>query len=301
MSRRRRAALAALVVSATAIACGREPEPDAYGNFEAIEVVVSAEESGRLLSFTAREGARLDPGVVVGTIDTTPLALERAQAEAQQDAIASRAIEADRQIAVLEAQLAVAQRSHERVQRLHAQQAATAQQLDQTEREYRVLQRQIAAARAQRRTATQEAAAAEARVDQVEDRIGRGTIVNPRAGVVLATHVEEGELVRAGQALFRIADLDTLELRAYISGDQLGAVRLGSPAEVTIDTGENARTTLAGTVTWVASEAEFTPTPIQTRNERADLVYAVKIRVANPNGLAKIGMPADVRFGGNAE
>ncbi|HEU4828434.1 MAG TPA: HlyD family efflux transporter periplasmic adaptor subunit, partial [Gemmatimonadales bacterium] len=246
MSRRRWGALAGMVLSAGAGACAREPEPDAYGNFEAIEVVVSAEEGGRLLSFTVHEGARLDAGAAVGIIDTTPLALERDQAEAQQEAVASRTIEADRQIAVLEAQLGVARRSFERARRLHAQQAATAQQLDQAEREYRVLERQIAAARAQRRTATQEAAAAGARVAQIEDRIGRGTIVNPRAGVVLASHVEEGETVRAGQPLYRIADLDTLELRAYISGDQIGALRLGSPAEVTIDSGEGVRTTLAG-------------------------------------------------------
>ena len=104
-------------------------------------------------------------------------------------------------------------------------------------------------------------------------------------------------MVRAGQPLYRIANLDTLELRAYITGDQLGSVRLGAPATVTVDTGEGQRATLAGAVSWIAAEAEFTPTPIQTRDERADLVYAVKIRVVNREGIAKIGMPADVRFG----
>ena len=284
-----------------AMACTREPEPDAYGNFEAVEVVVSAEAGGRLLTFTAREGERLETGAVVGAIDTTTVALERSQAVAQRDAIAARTVEADRQIAVLEAQLGVARRSYERVQRLHSQQAATSQQLDQVEREYRVLERQIAAARAQRQTAAREAEAGDARVAQVEDRIARGTIVNPRAGVVLASHVEVGETVAPGQPLYRIANLDTLELRAFISGNQLGTVRLGAPAQVTVDTGGEERATLAGEVSWIASEAEFTPTPIQTRDERADLVYAVKVRVANAEGIAKIGMPADVRFDGARE
>lgn len=202
---------------------------------------------------------------------------------------------------MLEAQLGVTRRSYERTRRLHAQQAATAQHLDQAEREYRVLERQIAGAQAQRRTAGQEVDAGDARVAQIADRIGRGVIANPRAGTVLASHVEEGELVRAGQPLYRIANLDTLELRAYISGGQLGAVAIGAPAEVVVDVGEEERVTLTGTVSWIAAEAEFTPTPIQTRDERADLVYAVKVRVANRGGVAKIGMPADVRFERAAE
>ena len=293
--------LATLVFAATIAACSGEPDPDAYGNFEAVEVVVSAEESGRLLRLAVDEGAEIAAGAVVGAIDTTPLALERDQARAQRDAIASRTVEADRQIAVLEAQLGVARRSFARVQRLHAQQAATAQQLDQAERDYLVLERQIAAARAQRRTAAEETGAGDARVAQIEDRIGRGAITNPRAGTVLAVHAEEGEQVRAGQPLYRIANLDTLELRAYISGDQLAAVKLGALADVTVDVGADDTMVLRGEVTWIASQAEFTPTPIQTRDERADLVYAVKIRVPNQHGVAKIGMPADVRFGTNAQ
>ena len=295
---RRTSSVSPLLLMTLLAACSGAPAPDAYGNFEAVEVVVSAEASGRLLELAVREGARVGAGEAVGRIDTTTVALERAQALAQRDAIASRVDEADRQIAILGAQVAVARRSFERTQRLHAQRAATSQQLDLAEREFRVLERQITAARAQRRTAAREAEAGEARVAQIEDRIARGTIVNPRAGTVLASHVEAGEMVTVGQPLYRIADLDTLELRAYVSGSQLGSVQLGAPAEVTIDTGSDERTTLPGVVTWIASEAEFTPTPIQTRDERADLVYAVKIRVANVGGIAKIGMPADVQFGG---
>jgi HlyD family secretion protein len=198
-------------------------------------------------------------------------------------------------VAVLQAQLDVARRGYERTRRLKDQQAATVQQLDQAEREVRVLERQIAAVRAGRSAIEAEAHAGEARVRQVADRIAKSAVRNPVAGTVLAIHAHAGENVQPGQRLYRVASLDTLELRAYVSGTQLAAVRIGTPVEVSLDAG-GGRTTLPGTITWIASEAEFTPTPIQTREERADLVYAVKIRVPNAGGVAKIGMPADVRF-----
>jgi HlyD family secretion protein len=138
--------------------------------------------------------------------------------------------------------------------------------------------------------------AAEAEVDQVGDRIRKNTIVNPIAGTVLATYAEAGEFVQQGQPLYKIANLEWVEVRAYVAETQLAHVRVGQTAHVTVDTGRDARRTVPGSVSWIASEAEFTPTPIQTREERADLVYAVKIRVANDGGLLKIGMPADVRF-----
>jgi HlyD family secretion protein len=135
---------------------------------------------------------------------------------------------------------------------------------------------------------------------QIRDQIQRSRVTNPQAGTVLATYVRAGEVVQNGQPLYKIASLDTLSLRAYVTEPQLSGVKLGQSAEVTIDAGNGKHHQLTGTVSWVASEAQFTPTPIQTREERANLVYAVKIRVANPDGLLKIGMPADVRFGAAA-
>ena len=198
-----------------------------------------------------------------------------------------------------------------------AQQAATAQQLDQAERDVRVLEDQIkaqdeqiqaqarqvaaqgaqvTAAQQQHRTAQTQIAAADAQVAQLEDRIRRTGVTNPSAGTVLVTYAKQGEIVQAGQPLYRIADVETVDVRAYVTEPQLASVKVGGPARVSVDVGDQQRQTLSGTVSWVASQAEFTPTPIQTREERADLVYAVKIRVPNEKGLLKIGMPVDVDF-----
>jgi HlyD family secretion protein len=293
----RRAIVASAALSLlVAGACHDAEQPDAYGNFEATEVVVSAEAGGQLLRFTADEGDRLAAGDAVGLIDTTQLALERDQVMAQRAAARARMTEVARQLDALDVQRRIAQRAYERTKRLFDQRAATAQQLDQAERELRVLTEQIQAAQSGRRAAAQEVAAAEARVAQIRDRIRKSRIVTPTAGTVLVTYARTGEVVQAGQPLFKLARLDSMELRAYITGSQLAAVRLGQRAEVSIDVGSDARRVLPGRVTWIASSAEFTPTPIQTRDERDDLVYAVKVRVANPDGLVKIGMPADVRF-----
>ena len=214
----------------------------------------------------------------------------------------------------------VSRRAYERTKRLFDQQAATAQQLDQAERDYRVLEQQIRAqdeqiaaqehqiaaqgsqidaTRAQRKTARDQVAAAEAQIARVSERIRKTEVRNPVAGTVLATYAKAGEVVQPGQPLYKIANLESVEVRAYVTEPQLSAVRLGSAAQVTVDAGAG-RAISPGTVSWISSQAEFTPTPIQTREERADLVYAIKIRVANDRRLLKIGMPVDVRFAGEA-
>ena len=177
-----------------------------------------------------------------------------------------------------------------------SQEAATAQQLDQAERDHRTVLAQIEAARAQQRSVGMESQAVEARVVQARDRVSRATVTNPLAGTVLATYAREGEMVNPGQPLYKVASLDTLELRAYVSGAQLTLVKLGQVVDVRVQQGADALLTLPGTVTWIANQSEFTPTPVQTRDERADLVYAVKVRVANRDGVLKIGMPADLTF-----
>ena len=275
-------------------ACSRNNEPDAYGTFEAEEVVVSAETTGRLATFTPVEGAQLARGALVAVVDTTQLSLEREQVVAQRQATGARGNEVAQQIRVLEIQRAVARRNYDRTRRLFAEKAATAQQLDQAERDYRVLGAQIDALRAQRQSVAREVSSGEARVAQISERVGKSRIVNPVRGTVLATFVHAGELVQPGQALYRIADLDTLTLRAYVAENQLQSLRLGGQVEVRIDSRDGQTTALPGTITWISSKAEFTPTPIQTRDERADLVYAVKVRVPNSQGLLKIGMPGDL-------
>jgi len=327
-----------LIAALAVTACSNDNRPDAYGNVEATEVVVSAQVGGQLTKFAPQEGQTLAAGAVVGAVDATDLNLQRDQAAAQRAVNVARVTEVSRQVPVIEAQraaaeaqrdaataqravlagqLEIARRAYERAQRLFAQQATTAQQLDQAERDLRTLENQIkaqdvqieaqarqvaahtsqiAAVRAQQQTAAQQVTVAAVQVGQVEDRISKTQITNPTAGTVLVTYAREGEVVAPGQPLYKIADLVTVDVRAYVTETQLASVRVGQKAQVTVDAGDT-RQTLDGSVSWVASQAEFTPTPIQTREERADLVYAVKIRVPNQNGVLKIGMPVDVAFG----
>ncbi len=289
----------ALVALPLAAGCRGGEKPDAYGNFEATEVVVSAEASGQLLRFDVTEGQRLPPGSAVGLIDTTQLALQMQQLRSQHAAATAQTGQAGAQAAALRAQLATAESELERTRRLYAQQAATAQQLDQAAGQVRVLNEQIRAARQETSGAGLQTEAYAAQVAQLEDRLRKSRVTNPVGGTVLTTYVEQGELVQPGDALYRIATLDTLVLRAYVSETQLAHVRLGQPARVRVDR-DGGTLVLPGTVSWISAKAEFTPTPVQTKDERADLVYAVKIVVANPAGALKIGMPADVRFGGGA-
>ena len=289
--------VAAIAALASVLGCKHETKPDAYGNVEASEVVVSAQTGGQLMHFSPTEGVIVQAGTLVATIDTLQLALQREQILAQQSGSSSRANEVTQQINVLQVQREIASRTYERTRRLFDQQAATAQQLDQAERDYRVLGEQINAARAQRQSVVHDAASSGARVAQIQDQIRRSLIRNPVSGTVLATYTKTGEFVQPGQPLYKIANLDTVDLRAYITEAQLADVRIGQAAQVTVDVGNKQRRVVTGTVSWIASTAEFTPTPIQTRDERTNLVYAIKIRVPNPNGILKIGMPADVELG----
>ena len=288
--------LLVLALLAMVVACSDKNQPDAYGSFETTEVVVSAETSGQLLWFKADEGQTLTHGQVVGIIDTTQLSLQHRQLGAQRSSGTSRVAEAGQQLDALRVQYEIAGRNYERVKRLFAQQAATAQQLDQAERDYKVLGEQIQGAEAQQRSVGEDVKSTDARLAQISQQLVKSRITSPVAGTVLARYTDRGEFVQPGQPLYKIANLDSMILRAYVTETQLARVRLGAPASVSIDTGGKARRTLMGTITWVSPEAEFTPTPIQTRDERKDLVYAVKVRVPNPGGIVKIGMPADVRF-----
>jgi len=246
------------------------------------------------------------------------VARQRGVIEAQRGAAAAQVEAARAQRSALESQLEIARRNLDRTKRLIDQQAATAQQLDQAERDVRVLEDQLKAQTeqveaqsrqvsvytgqldaltAQQRTAARQADTAGAQVALVDDRLRRTRVVNPSGGTVLVTYAEAGEFVQPGQPLYKIADLSSVDVRAYVTEPQLASVKVGGLAQVNVDVAKDQRESIGGTVTWVASSAEFTPTPIQTRDERADLVYAVKIRVPNDKGLLKIGMPVDVELG----
>jgi HlyD family secretion protein len=226
-------------------------------------------------------------------VDTVPLILERRATAARRAAAAARAREANSTIASLEVQQSIAERELTRTERLLKNAAATAQQGDRAEREARVAKEQLAGARAGRAALAQEVAALDAQVALIDDRLARSRIVSPLDGTVLTRYVEPGEFVQQGQPLFKLASLDSLTFRAYVSGAQLTSIRLGQPVRVRVDRADSIAT-LPGRVTWIASSAEFTPTPIQTREERADQVYAVKVAVHNPDGALRIGMPGEL-------
>jgi HlyD family secretion protein len=273
-------------------ACGKD-KVDAYGNFEATEVTVSAEVSGRLLAFRLEEGDRLPKDTVVGVVDTIPLVLERQALVARRAAAASRTRESGANIAALEVQRSIADRELARTERLLKQAAATAQQGDQAEHDARVVREQLEGARAALASARQEVAAVDAQIASLDDKLARSRITSPLAGTVLARYVEAGEFVQSGQPRFKLASLDSLTFRAYVSNAQLTRLKLGQQVQVGVDRADSIAT-MPGRVTWIASAVEFTPTPIQTRDERADQVYAVKVAVANPDGRLRIGMPGEL-------
>jgi HlyD family secretion protein len=293
--------LAAILLATLGLVSCRDDSADAYGNFEATEVTVAAEVGGRLVALGIEEGDRLQKGVVVGSVDTIPLMLERRSAAARRAAGASRAREASANIAALDVQRTIAERELSRTERLLRSSAATAQQGDRAEREARVVKEQLAGARAARGGVTQEIAALDAQVALLDDRLARSRITSPLDGTVLTRYVEPGEFVQTGQPLFKLASLDSLTFRAYVSGALLATIRLGQNVAVRVDRGPDSLGTVPGRVIWIAAAAEFTPTPIQTREERADQVYAVKVAVPNPDGTLKIGMPGELLLGAEGE
>ncbi len=268
---------------------------DAWGNFEATEVMVSAENGGRLISFDVEEGARLGRGQLAGWLDTIPLNLKIRQLEAQKEAVLSRLMNARAQANVHLEQKAVADVELDRVRRMFDDGAATQRQLDDVSGRIRILERQIDAANAQKSSIRSEARVVDAQMAELRDRMERSAIRTPVTGTVLARYAEAGEMAAPGNPLFKLADLETMYLRAYISGAQLGEVRLGQAVEVLFDGPDGTLDRLTGEVSWIASRGEFTPRTIQTRDERVTTVYAIKVRVRN-DGRLKIGMPGEVRF-----
>jgi HlyD family secretion protein len=257
-------------------------------------VTVAAEVSGRLLRLDAEEGGRLEAGAVVGLVDTMTVSLQRAELRARREAVRARLREVDASATVLESQRALAERELARTRRLLAAQAATQQQEDRAARDAQVLRDQLEGTQASRLTVTREVASIDAQLATLEDRLQRARIVAPQGGTVLTRYAEPGELVQVGTPLFKMASLDTLILRAYVSGGQLAQVALGQRLTVRVDAGGDSLRTVEGRVTWIAPTAEFTPTPIQTREERAVQVYAVKLAVPNADGRLRLGMPAEV-------
>lgn len=300
---------------------------DATGTFEADEVIVSAEATGKILQFNVEEGATLVKDSVVGKIDPTAIELQKEQASSSVEALQQKTNDAGPQVNILEAQLRLQNKQidvfneqmktllveQKRIQKLVAADAVPSKQLDDINGQVNILQEQIAAAKTQlnvlqsqissqrqqvaiqNRGILSEKAPMEKKVAQLQDQLNKTTITNPVSGTVLTKYADAGEFTSTGKALYKIADLSTMKLRAYITGDQLAQLKLNQAVKVKVDDGNGKFRELQGTITWISDKAEFTPKTIQTKDERANLVYAMKVNVKN-DGYLKIGMYGEVVF-----
>lgn len=272
---------------------------DASGVFESTEVTVSAEGNGKILSLDLQEGDRLEAGQIVGCIDTVQLHLSEIQLEASRRAVGSGRLDISRQIAALESQIGKQRQELDRFTKLEKAGASNRKQVEDIQAQIETLERQLAAQEeslnCSNRNVSGQADALEAQIEQIRDRIRKCVITSPVAGTVLAKYSEAGEFAALGRALFKVADIDNIRLRAYITAEQLTALKLGQQVRVFADQGSSGRKEYAGTLIWISDKAEFTPKTIQTRDERANLVYAVKIAVEN-DGLIKLGMYGDIKF-----
>lgn len=289
-----------LVLALAMTACGKGNKVyDASGVFESTEVTVSAEGNGKIMSLDLQEGDRLEAGAVVGCIDTVQLYLSKIQLEASRRAVGSGRLNISRQIAALESQIAKQRQELDRFTKLEQAGASNRKQVEDIQAQLDILERQLAAQKESLQNTNSnvsgQADALEAQVMQLEDKIRKCVITSPVSGTVLAKYSEAGELAVQGRALFKVADLDNIRLRAYITADQLTGLKLGQSVKVFADQGTSGRKEYAGTLIWISDKAEFTPKTIQTRDERANLVYAVKIAVKN-DGLIKLGMYGEVKF-----
>ena len=304
-------ALAMIILTA----CNRNGNNfDATGTFEADEVIVSASANGKILSLNINEGSRIAKDSVVGLVDPTDLSLQKQQVQASIAALNEKTSDATPQIKMLQDQLKVQQTQldnllHEkaRIENLLKEDAATKKQLDDinfqiesAKKQMNVTQQQINVQRnnvaTQNRGILSEGKPLQKRAQQLQEQLDRTNIRNPVDGTVITKYAEAGEITSSGKPLYKIADLSTLNLRAYVTGDQLPQIKLGQQVTVFVDSGAKNYRKLDGTITWVSDKAEFTPKTVQTKDERANLVYAMKVRVKN-DGYLKMGMYGEVRFG----
>lgn len=281
-------------------ACGnKEKDFDATGVFEATETVVYAEQNGSLTTFDVDEGDRLEQGREVALIDTVQLWLKIAQTEASRKVYQSQKPDMEKQLAATREQLAKARQEQQRYRELVADGAAPRKMLDDADSQVEVLQRQVEALRSSLSVSTnaldRQMEAADVQREQLLDQLAKCHVCTPASGMVIEKYVERGEFVAVGKPLFKMADTDHMFMRAYVTSAQLQHIRVGQKAKVYADYGKGQKREYAGTVTWISSQSEFTPKTILTDDERADLVYALKVAVKN-DGYIKMGMYGEVKF-----
>ena len=283
------------------LSCNRNKfEHDASGTFEATEIIVSAEASGKIEVFNIAEGDVLTKDQYLGYIDTTQLYLKKLQLQATTKAITVKRPDISLQIAATKDQIVKAELDKKRIESMFGDGAATQKQVDDVNSQLAVLKSTLGAQLNTLSTSVnsidKESGVYEIQVAQIEDQLVKSRIVNPIEGTVLNKYAEVKEMTSPGKPLYRIADTKHLFLRAYIVSNQLGEVKIGQQASVYINTADGAQKSYSGTVSWISDKAEFTPKTIQTQDERQNLVYAIKIAVENTDGMIKIGMYGDVNF-----
>lgn len=288
--------IAALLLAA---ACSEDSDFDAQGTFEATEVIVSSEATGQILHFDIEEGTSVKKGERIGAVDSTQLHLQRKQLEAQLEALLSSRPDIKKQAAATKEQITKQKSELQRVGNMLRDGAATQKQYDDIEAQLRILEKQLSATLSSldKNTATinSNAVALEAQIAALDDRIAKCSLSAPVDGTVLVKYAEAGELATAGKPLMKVANLDRMYLRAYFTSEQLADIKVGDKVTVTADFGGDKRYDYEGVIAWISPESEFTPKSIQTRDTRANLVYAVKVAVKN-DGRLKIGLAGEVKF-----
>ncbi len=284
--------LIATFLLGTLLSCSNGEKADGYGNFEATEIIVSSEANGKLEFLNLEEGQIIEKGAVIALVDTLQLYLNKQQMLASKETVASKSGGVWSQVSVLNEQLQTAKLEQQRIQKMFADKAATQRQLDVANSQADVLKKQIQNVETQNAPIVNEVKAIEAKVAQINDQIAKSKITNPISGTVLTKFAEPGEIVSFGKPLYKIANMDEMTLRVYISETQLANIKIGQQVTVKIDSGEEMKD-YEGSISWISASAEFTPKIIQTKEERVNLVYAVKVNVKN-DGSLKIGMPAEM-------
>ncbi len=280
-------------------ACGEKNDFDATGTFEATEVTISAEATGRILSLDVEEGDLLTAGVQIGAIDSVQLHLQKLQLERQRASVHSNRPDVEKQIKSLQAQIAHQKSERSRIENLLKDGAATTKQLDDVNASLLVLEGQLEAQLSTLKNNTsaidENASAIDLQIAQVEDKLAKCRVSSPVDGTVLVKYSEAGELAAMGRPLMKVADMNHVYLRAYFTSEQLSQLKLGDEVTVIADFGGDQQIEYPGRITWIATESEFTPKTIQTRDSRSNLVYAAKIAVEN-DGRLKIGLYGEVRL-----
>lgn len=286
-----------IIIVATLLAgCkNKTDKADAFGNFEATEVIISAETNGRIIQFDLVEGNLVEKGATIAMIDTTVLHLQKAEIEAGMKAVLIRLTSINAQNEILNQQIGNLNVNVARIEKMMKDEAATQKQYDDLTGQVAVLQKQISANNTQKTSVSAELSISEARKATVNEQIRRCTVRSPLKGTVIEKYSEAGEMTAAGKPLVKIADLSVIKLKVFVSGAEIGKIKTGQNCTIRIDNGEKGYSTFPGTISYVSEKAEFTPKIIQTKEERVVLVYAVNIDVVN-DGTLKSGMPGEALF-----